>query len=317
MKKLLNEILGIKYPFIQGGMANIATGEFAAACSNAGALGIIGSGGMNAEKLLENIDKCEKLTDKPFGVNLMLMNPDTDAMAEVVARKHVKVVTTGAGSPGKYISMWKDAGITVIPVTASVMLAQRLIKDGADMIIAEGGESGGHVGEMSTITLVPQMVDAVDVPVIAAGGIADGRSLVAALSLGAIGVQMGTCLLVSTECPIHENYKNELIKAKDNSTTVTGRSVNAPTRIIKNKMARQYIRREREGADRMELEKFTLGSLRKAVFDGNIDEGSLMAGEDCGELKEIRPVADIFSSMVNEANEIMDNFGSDKPLLIR
>ena len=283
MRKMLNEILDIKYPFIQGGMANIATGEFAAACSNAGALGIIGSGGMNAEKLEENIEKAAKLTDKPFGVNLMLMNPDTDNMAEVVARNHVKVVTTGAGSPGKYIEMWKEAGVTVIPVTASVLLAKRLIVSGADMIIAEGGESGGHVGEMSTMTLVPQMVDEVDVPVIAAGGIADGRSLTAALALGAVGVQMGTCLLVSEECPIHANYKEALLKATDNSTTVTGRSVNAPTRIIKNKMARNYIRREREGADRMELEKFTLGSLRKAVFDGNVDEGSLMAGEDCGD----------------------------------
>lgn len=307
MKKMLNELLGIKYPFIQGGMANIATGEFAAACSNAGALGIIGSGGMDAGRLEKNIEKASKLTDKPFGVNLMLMNPDTDNMAEVVAKSRVKVVTTGAGSPAKYIDMWKSAGITVIPVTASVLLAERLIKAGADMIIAEGGESGGHVGEMSTMTLVPQMVDAVNVPVIAAGGIADGRSLTAALALGAIGVQMGTCLLVSSECPIHPNYKNELLKAGDNATTVTGRSVNAPTRIIKNKMARNYIRREREGADRMELEKFTLGSLRKAVFDGNVDEGSLMAGEDCGELKEIRPVAEIFSSMAGEAEALMKN----------
>ncbi len=305
MRKMLNEILDIKYPFIQGGMANIATGEFAAACSNAGALGIIGSGGMNAEKLEENIEKAAKLTDKPFGVNLMLMNPDTDNMAEVVARNHVKVVTTGAGSPGKYIEMWKEAGVTVIPVTASVLLAKRLIVSGADMIIAEGGESGGHVGEMSTMTLVPQMVDEVDVPVIAAGGIADGRSLTAALALGAVGVQMGTCLLVSEECPIHANYKEALLKATDNSTTVTGRSVNAPTRIIKNKMARNYIRREREGADRMELEKFTLGSLRKAVFDGNVDEGSLMAGEDCGSLKEIRPVETIFAEMAREADEVM------------
>ena len=305
MRKMLNEILDIKYPFIQGGMANIATGEFAAACSNAGALGIIGSGGMNAEKLEENIEKAAKLTDKPFGVNLMLMNPDTDNMAEVVARNHVKVVTTGAGSPGKYIEMWKEAGVTVIPVTASVLLAKRLIVSGADMIIAEGGESGGHVGEMSTMTLVPQMVDEVDVPVIAAGGIADGRSLTAALALGAVGVQMGTCLLVSEECPIHANYKEALLKATDNSTTVTGRSVNAPTRIIKNKMARNYIRREREGADRMELEKFTLGSLRKAVFDGNVDEGSLMAGEDCGSLKEIRTVETIFAEMAREADEVM------------
>ena len=301
----LNEILGIKYPFIQGGMANVATGAFAAAVSNAGALGIIGSGGMNAEKLEEHIRICKSLTDKPFGVNLMLMNPDTPRMAELVAGSGVKVVTTGAGSPQKYVKMWKEAGILVIPVCASVLLAQQLARAGADMIIAEGTESGGHVGEMTTLTLVPQMVDGVDVPVIAAGGIADGRQLAAACTLGAVGVQMGTCLLVSEECPIHENYKDALLKAKDNGTCVTGRISGSPTRILKNRMARDYIRLEKQGADRMELEKYTLGSLRKAVFDGNVDEGSLMAGQDCGQLKEIRPLEEIFRSLAEEASVVI------------
>lgn len=305
MMKLLNEILGIKYPFIQGGMANIATGEFAAACSNAGALGIIGSGGMTVDKLEENIHICRSLTDKPFGVNLMLMNPDTDQMADLLARERIPFITTGAGNPGKYISKWKESGSRVFPVSASVLLATRLVRDGVDGIIAEGTESGGHVGEMTTMTLVPQMRDAIpeELPVIAAGGIADGRQLAAAFALGACGVQMGTCLLVSKECPIHENYKEALLKAGDNATVVTGRTVNSPTRILKNKMARQYVRREKQGADRMELEKFTLGSLRKAVFDGNTDEGSLMAGQDCGQLKKIRPVAEIFESIMQGAEK--------------
>ena len=306
--KYLNEILGTRYPFIQGGMANIATGEFAAAISNAGAMGLIGSGGMTTEMLEENIKKCKKLTDKPFGVNLMLMNPDTEEMADLVIREGIKFVTTGAGSPGKYMGKWKEAGITVAPVSASVLLAKRMVRDGADMIIAEGTESGGHVGEMTTMTLVPQMVDALpEVPIVAAGGIADGRQLAAAYAMGACGVQIGTCLLVSQECPIHDNYKVALLKARDNDTCVTGRSVNAPTRIIKNKMARAYIRLENEGADRMELEKYTLGSLRKAVFDGNVDEGSLMAGQVCGQLTEIRPAAEILEKLEKDGNEVMKN----------
>ncbi|MDD5867451.1 MAG: nitronate monooxygenase [Lachnospiraceae bacterium] len=305
--KFLNEILGTKYPFIQGGMANIATGQFAAACSNAGALGIIGSGGMNVEQLEENIHICRSLTDRPFGVNLMLMNPDTDQMAELVAREHIPFLTTGAGNPGKYIDRWKECGCRIFPVSASVLLAKRLVGSGVDGIIAEGTESGGHVGEMTTMTLLPQMRDALpaEVPVVAAGGIADGRQLAAAFALGACGAQMGTCLLVSNECPIHPNYKAALLKAGDNSTLVTGRTVNSPTRILKNKMARQYIRKEKAGADRMELEKFTLGSLRKAVFDGNIDEGSLMAGQVCGQLKEIRPVAEIFAGLMKDAEDVV------------
>ncbi|EKC75038.1 enoyl-[acyl-carrier-protein] reductase (NADH), partial [human gut metagenome] len=248
--KLLNEILGTKYPIIQGGMANIATGEFAAACSNAGALGLIGSGGMDADALRENIRHCRALTDQPFGVNIMLMHPRADEFAKIVVEEGVKIVTTGAGNPGKYMAMWKAAGITVIPVVAAAILAKHLEPLGIDAVIAEGTESGGHVGEMTTMALVPQVVDAVHVPVIAAGGIADGRGLAAALALGACGVQVGTCLLASTECPIHENYKAALLKARDSDTIVTGRIGGTPVRVLKNRMSREYVRQEKAGADK-------------------------------------------------------------------
>jgi len=252
----LDQMLGIKYPFIQGGMANIATGEFAAAVTNAGGLGLIGAGGMNAEMLRENIRKCKSLTDGVFGVNIMLMNPQVDEMAEIVVEEKVKVVTTGAGNPSKYMQKWKEAGIKVIPVVSSVILAKKMEQHGADAVIAEGTESGGHVGEMTTMTLVPQVIDAVSIPVIAAGGIADGRQLAAAFALGAIGVQIGTVLLASEECPIHQAYKEAVIKAKDNGTVVTGRIAGTPVRIIKNTMAREYIKKERAGATKMELEEF-------------------------------------------------------------
>ena len=297
MKKL-NELLGTEFPIIQGGMANIATGEFAAACSNAGALGVIATGGMlEADLLRKQIRICKSLTDKPFGVNLMLMNPCADEMAQIIIEEGVQVVTTGAGSPGKYIPAWKEAGIKVLPVVAASILAKRLVNQGADAIIAEGMESGGHVGEMTTMALVPQVVDAVSIPVIAAGGIADGRQLAAALALGACGVQVGTCLLVSEECPIHENYKAALLKAKDSDTIVTGRSVGAPVRVLKNRMSREYVRQENAGADKMELEKYTLGSLRRAVFEGDTTTGSLMAGQVAGMLHEVRPVADILADL--------------------
>ena len=261
--KLLNEILGTKYPLIQGGMANIATGEFAAACSNAGALGLIGSGGMDAETLRNNIRKAKELTDKPFGVNIMLMHPQADEFARIVVEEGVRFVTTGAGNPGKYMESWKTAGITVMPVVAAAVLARHLVKCGADALISEGTESGGHVGEMTTMALVPQVIDAVNVPVIAAGGIADGRQLAAAFALGACGAQIGTCLLVAEECPIHPNYKAALLKAKDSDTIVTGRIGGTPVRVLKNRMSREYVRQEKAGADKMELEKFTLGSLRR------------------------------------------------------
>ncbi|HIY20905.1 MAG TPA: nitronate monooxygenase family protein [Candidatus Flavonifractor merdigallinarum] len=303
----LNELLGTEFPFIQGGMANIATGEFAAAVSNAGALGLIGAGGMSPEMFREHIHKCRSLTDKPFGVNIMLMHPQVDELAKIAAEEHVAVITTGAGSPGVYVSMWKESGAKVFPVVSAVSLAKMMAKAGVDGVIAEGTESGGHVGETTTMALVPQVCDAVSIPVIAAGGIASGRQLVAAYALGACGVQMGTCLLVSEECPIHENYKQALLKASDRSTVVTGRSVNAPVRVIKNQMTKDYIAHEKAGADKMELEQFTLGSLRRAVFDGDTRTGSLMAGQVAGMLHEIRPLRTIFEDLMAQAKVCLDS----------
>ena len=303
----LCDITGTRFPIIQGGMANIATGEFAAACSNAGALGLIASGGMDHEALREQIHICKKLTDKPFGVNLMLMNPDADAIAEMLAEENVGFITTGAGNPGKYMKLWKEKNIKVFPVVASVALAKIMVRCGADAVIAEGGESGGHVGDMTTMTLLPQVLDAVDVPVIAAGGIADGRQMAAVLLMGACGVQIGTCLLVSEECPIHENYKAALIKAKDNATTVTGRLKGAPVRIIKNEMAREYLKLEASDADRDELEKITLGGLRRAVVDGDTMRGSVMAGQVCGQLKEIRPVEAILTNLYADTKQVLEH----------
>lgn len=304
MKKI-NELLHTQYPFIQGGMANIATGEFAAASSNAGSLGLIASGGMDAEAIRAEVRQCRSLTDKPFGVNIMLMNPDADAIARMVIEEKIPVVTTGAGNPGKYMAAWKEAGIIVIPVVSSAILAKRLAETGADALVAEGTESGGHVGDITTMALVPQVVDAVDIPVIAAGGIADGRGVAAAYALGASGIQLGTVLLASNECPIHANYKQAILKARDRSTVVTGKSVGAPVRIIKNRMAKAYLQKEAAGADRMELEKFTLGSLRKAVQEGDTDNGSLMAGQISGLVHEIRPLAEIFRSLDAEAREVI------------
>ena len=303
----LNDLTGTKYPIIQGGMANIATGAFAAAVSNAGALGLVASGGMNAEALREQIRICKSKTDKPFGVNLMLMNPDVDNIAQMLIEEKVQFITTGAGNPGKYMAGWKAMGAKVFPVVASVALAKMMVRAGADAVIAEGGESGGHVGDMTTMTLLPQVVAAVDVPVIAAGGIATGEQMAAALLMGACGVQIGTCLLVSEECPIHENYKAALIKAKDNATTVTGRSQGAPVRIIKNEMAREYLKLEAEGAGREELEKITLGGLRRAVVDGDMIRGSVMAGQVCGQLTAIRPASDILDDLyVNAKRTLAD-----------
>ena len=282
--KLLNEILGTRYPIIQGGMANIATGEFAAACSNGGALGVIACGGLQSgEALRKEIADCRARTDKPFGVNIMLMHPLADEFARIAAEEKVPVVTTGAGNPGKYLPAWKAAGIVVIPVVGAAILAVHLAKCG---------------------------VDAVDIPVIAAGGIADGRQMAAAFALGACGVQVGTCLLVSRECPIHENYKAALLKAKDSDTVVTGRITGAPVRILKNRMSREYLRREKEGADKMELEKYTLGSLRRAVQQGDTQTGSLMAGQVCGMLHEIRPVEEILAGLWNGGQERMKALGA-------
>jgi len=309
---MLNEMLGIKYPIIQGGMANIATGKFAAAVSNAGALGLVASGGMNAEMIQKEIFEARKSTDAIFGVNLMLLNPDVDNIADLLVEEKIKVITTGAGTPGKYIEKWKSAGAIVIPVVASSALAIKCEREGADAVIAEGGESGGHVGDMTTMALVPQIIDSVNIPVIAAGGIADGRQMAAALCLGAYGVQIGTCLLVSEECPIHENYKNALIKAKDNSTTVTGRSLNAPVRILKNPMAREYLKLEAQAASRDELEQITLGGLRRAVFDGDVKTGSVMTGQVCGQLKEIRPISVILDEMYSGAKAVLEKTAAIK-----
>ena len=296
MKKL-NEILGTEFPIIQGGMANIATGEFAAACSNAGALGMIATGAWDGARLRQEIRRAKELTDKPFGVNLMLMNPCADEIAQVIIDEGVQVVTTGAGNPGKYVPAWKEHGIKVLPVVAASVLAKRLVRLGVDAVIAEGTESGGHVGEMPTMALVPQVIDAVDVPVVAAGGIADGRQAAAAFALGACGIQVGTCLLASVECPIHENYKQAILKAKDSDTTVTGRSIGGPVRVLKNKMAREYLALEKRGASLEELEAVTLGGLRRAVLEGDVEHGSVMSGQVAGMLHEIRPLRQIFEEL--------------------
>lgn len=296
----LNQILGTEFPIMQGGMAQVATGAFAAAVSNTGALGIIGTGAMNGEMMRKEIETAKSLTDKPFGVNLMMMNPDVEEMAQIIAEEKPSVVTTGAGNPGKYVKTWKEQGIKVIPVVSSVALAKRLEREGVDAIIAEGTESGGHIGELTTMVLLPQVADAVSVPVIGAGGIASGRQMKAAEILGAVGVQIGTVLLGSEECPIHANYKNALIKAKDRATVVTGRSVGVPVRVLKNGMTRDYLELEQSGAEKMELEKFTLGALRRAVHEGDVDRGSLMAGQDASYIKEIRPLRVILEEMMKE-----------------
>ena len=294
----LNELLGTEFPFIQGGMANIATGEFAAAVSNAGALGLIGAGGMTPDSLRENIRRCRELTARPFGVNVMLMHPQVEEMVRVVAEERVMVVTTGAGNPGAYIPVWKEYGAKVLPVVPAVAVAKVAERAGADAVIAEGTESGGHVGELTTMALVPQVCDAVDIPVVAAGGIADGRQMLAAFALGACGVQVGTCLLASVECPIHENYKNAVVKAKANDTVVTGRTTGAPVRVLKNKMSQSYLRLEKNSPPLEELEKLTLGSLRRAVFDGDLDTGSFMAGQVAGMVHEIKPLRQIFEELM-------------------
>ncbi len=298
----IRDLLGIKYPIIQGGMANIATHELAAAVSNAGGLGLIGSGGWDADRVRYEIRKTKELTNNIFGVNIMLMSPHAKDISDVVIEEGVKVVTTGAGNPGIYMEKWKKAGIIIIPVVPSVAFAKRLERSGADALVVEGTEAGGHIGEITTFTLVPQVVDAVSIPVIAAGGIADSRGLDAAFVLGAKGVQIGTVLLASTECPIHENYKNKVINAKDTDTVVTGRHTGAPVRVLKNKMAKEYLNLTKYGnASLDELEKLTLGSLRKAVLDGDLDGGSFMAGQSAGLVKEIRTCEEILKDIFEKS----------------
>ena len=286
MKTKITELLGIEYPIVQGGMAWVAEYHLAAAVSNAGGLGIIAAGAAPAEWVREQIREAKKLTDKPFGVNIMLMNPSADEIAKVVVEEGVKVVTTGAGNPEKYMKEWKEAGIKVIPVVASVALAKRMEKCGADAVVAEGTEAGGHIGELTTMVLVPQVVDAVSIPVIAAGGVADGRGMAAAFMLGAEGVQIGTHFVVTKECIVHQNYKDCIIKAKDIDTRVTGRSTGHPVRALRNNLTMEYLKKEAEGASAEELEMLAAGGLRKAVVDGDTRTGSLMAGQSAGLVKE-------------------------------
>ena len=301
----INELLGTTYPLIQGGMANIATGEFAAAVSNAGALGLIAGGGMPAEALRQQIRRCKALTNKPFGVNIMLISPYAKEVAELVAEEKVPVVTTGAGSPEKYMSLWKEAGIKVIPVVASVALAKRMERCGADALVAEGTEAGGHIGENTTMVLVPQVVDAVNVPVIAAGGIADGRGMAAAFMLGAEGVQIGTRFVASREAQVHENYKNCIIKARDIDSRVTGRSTGHPVRALRNQMTKIYLEKEQAGVPFEELELLTLGGLRKAVVDGDVTNGSVMAGQSAAMVKEILSCEEIIQNLTEQAEKLL------------
>lgn len=305
MKTRVTELLGIEQPVIQGGMAWVGTHELASAVSNAGGLGIIGAGGAPAAWVREQIQAAKNETDKPFGVNLMLMNPEADDIAQVIAEENVKVVTTGAGNPAKYMQMWKDKGIKVIPVVASVALAKLMERGGADAVIAEGMESGGHIGAQTTMTLVPQVVDAVQIPVIAAGGIGDGRGFAAAMMLGAEAVQMGTRFVVAKESIVHSNYKEKILKAKDIDSEVTGMSTGHPIRVLRNKMTREYLKREKEGASLDELETMTLGALRKAVVDGDVMYGSVMAGQIAGLVKKEESCADIITEIMTDAQKLL------------
>lgn len=305
MIKDITELLGIEYPIIQGGMAWVAEAKLAAAVSNAGGLGLIGAASAPAEIVREEIRKCKALTDKPFGVNVMLLNPNADEVAQVIVDEGVKVVTTGAGNPGKYIDMWKAAGVKVIPVVASVAMAKMMARQGVDAVVAEGMESGGHIGQTTTMSLVPQVVDAVDIPVIAAGGIADGRGFAAAFMLGAKGVQMGTRFVVATESICHENYKNKVIKASDIDSTVTGTTTGHPVRSIRNKMTKEYLKLEKEGADFMELEKLTLGSLRNAVIEGDVVSGTVMAGQIAGLVKEEMTCQQIIEEIITDGSKLL------------
>ena len=309
MKTEVTELLGIEYPIIQGGMAWVAEYHLAAGVSNAGGLGLIGAANAPAEWVREQIREAKKLTDKPFGVNIMLMSPYADEVAKVVAEEGVKVVTTGAGNPEKYMELWKNAGIKVIPVVASVALARRMERCGADALVAEGCESGGHIGETTTMVLVPQVVDAVKIPVIAAGGIADGRGVAAAFMLGARGVQMGTHFVITKESIVHENYKQAILKAKDIDTRVTGRSTGHPVRVLRNQVTRKYLDMEKQGATFEELESLTVGGLRRAVQEGDVTNGSLMAGQSSGLVKEECTCKELIDRLVKETDALIGGAG--------
>ena len=306
METRITRLLGISCPIIQGGMAWVAEHHLAAAVSDAGGLGLIGAANAPAEWVREQICKARELTDKPFGVNIMLLSPYADEVAQVVAEERVAVVTTGAGNPGKYMALWKEAGIKVMPVVASSALAKLMERAGADAVVAEGCESGGHIGELTTMTLVPQVRDAVSIPVVAGGGIGDGRGMAAAFMLGAEGVQMGTRFIVADEAVVHENYKNKVIAAKDIDTQVTGRSTGHPIRVLKNRMSREYLRLEEEGASFEQLEQLTVGGLRRAVTEGDVTEGSVMAGQIAGLIKKRQSCREIISEMMEETEKLLD-----------
>lgn len=301
------EMLNIKYPIFQGGMAWVAEHNLVSAVSNAGGLGVIAAGGAPVEYVRNEIRKTRELTDKPFGVNIMMLSPSAEEIAYMVAEEKVNVVTTGAGNSEKYFEMWKEKGIKIVPVVASVALAKRVAKRGVDAVIAEGCESGGHIGSSTTMTLVPQVVDAVDIPVIAAGGIGDGRGMAAAFMLGATAVQIGTRFLVADECIIHDNYKEKVINAKDIDSVVTGTTTGHPVRVLRNKMTKEYIRLEHNGVGYEELERMTLGSLRKAVIDGDKDNGSFMAGQIAGLISKRQSCEQIITEIVSEADKLLRN----------
>lgn len=309
MQTEVTRLLGIEYPIIQGGMAWVAEYHLAAAVSNAGGLGLIGAASAPADWVRDQVRKAKELTDKPFGVNIMLMSPYADEVAKVVAEEGVKVVTTGAGNPEKYMKMWKEAGVKVIPVVASVALAKRMERSGADALVAEGCEAGGHIGESTTMVLVPQIVDAVNIPVIAAGGIADGRGIAAAFMLGAKGVQMGTHFVVTNESQVHENYKERIIKARDIDSRVTGRTTGHPVRALRNEMTKKYIDLENKGASFEELEQLTLGGLRRAVVDGDVVNGSVMAGQIAGMVTERMSCKELVDKLVKETDAIIGGKG--------
>jgi enoyl-[acyl-carrier protein] reductase II len=308
IKTRICDLLGIKYPVLQGGMAWVSTAELAAAVSEGGGLGIIGSGQAPPQWLREQVKKAKELTDKPFGVNVMLLSPHVEEVVQLLAEEKVSVVTTGAGNPGKYLGLLHGAGIKVIPVVSSVALAKRLARSGVDAIIAEGMESGGHIGELTTMALVPQIVDAVDIPVIAAGGIFDGRGMAAALMLGAEGVQMGTRFMCAKECTIHERVKEMVIKAKDRDTVVTGRPTGHPVRVLKNKLARQFLELEERCAGSEEFEKLGVGRLRLAMQEGDVEMGSVMAGQVSSMVSRVQPAREIILEVVTGAEQIIKGF---------
>ena len=305
METRITKLLGCRYPVIQGGMAWVAEYHLAAAVSEAGGIGLIGAASAPAEVVREQIRKVKELTDKPFGVNVMLLNPNAPDVARVIVEEGVGIVTTGAGNPAKYMDMWKTAGVTVIPVVASVAMAKLMERAGADAVVAEGMESGGHIGSQTTMTLVPQVADAVSIPVIAAGGIADGRGMAAAMLLGAEGIQMGTRFVAAKESIVHENYKERIIKAKDIDSEVTGMSTGHPIRVLRNQMTREYLKLEKAGASFEELEELTLGSLRKAVIDGDVIHGSLMAGQSAGLVKREQTCKEIIEEITGEAEALL------------